>query len=400
MKQEKLLDALSGIDPEYIEQAAPVTARKRRGAGIWIGLAACLLTALAAAAFLRLKMPGVMEADPTAISAGEPADSVVPAGTDKTAEGFHPGSAEGQEYSEESKIGKTARETLLAYSFGPMRLGMPLDELTALYGEPDVRSNSGPVTLQDGIARESWGYRISGVPDGRVDFTLGLANDGTGWVLNQILLWTNCGLELPHGIHVGMTREELLAAWPEMEEQFAYQDGAIHGAAGTHPTGFYHQGDGELQFSIRLKDEIVDMVTLGPYYRYPSLEEENGETEELPYSFVSGTVAVWTRGDAGWKRADYEGRDAKLLEVQFSIQDLVPLSEDAGEAAYLVDFRNGTAAAVLGSNEHGAVYRIEDEQAFQKALEAGVFTSDAMTLLERCVFPAGVWNLLETLSDR
>ena len=397
MKQEKLMDALNGIDPEWIEDAAPVTVPKRRDAGIWIGLAACLLTALAAAAVLRLKMPSVKPADPSATSVSEPADYAAPAGSDKAKER----SDERQEAWEKAETGKTARETLLAYSFGPMRLGMPLDELTALYGEPDVRSNSGPVTFEDGITRETWGYRISGDPEGRVDFTLGLADDGSGWVLNQIYLWTDCGLELPHGIHVGMTREELLAAWPELEEQFLYQqDGAIHDAAGAHPTGFYSQGAGELRFAISLKDEIVDAVGMGPYYRNPSLEEEDGETEELPYSFVSGTVTVWTRGDDGWKRADYEGRDAKLLEVQFSIEDLVPLSEDAGEAAYLVDFQNGTAAAVMGPDEHGAVYRVEDEQAFQKALEAGVFPSDAMTLLERCVFPAGVWKLLETRPDR
>lgn len=404
MKEEKLIDALADIDPAYIEEAAPGKARKHRAGRIWIGLAAGLLAVIAAAAALRLRLPAMQPAEPDSAEPGSSSAVQSPSdGTDPGADGQKPTEGVKTDYPEEpeegAEPGRVTRETLLAYAFGPLKLGMPREELTALYGEPDSRSNTGPVTYEDGITRETWGYRLSGDAQSRTDFTLELADDGSGWVLNEIFLWTDCGLALPHGIHAGMTEEELLAAWPEIRDSFAYsRDGISRDSSGTRYISVYTQGSGDLWFTISLTDGVVDAVSLGPYYRDPPLEQEDPE-EEPPDRFSSGNITVWKRTAGGWVPSDYDGHDAKWLEVQFSIEELVSISDTPEDAAYLVDFRNGTAAALWDRNERGAVYRIEDEQAFSEALKAGVFPEDAMTMLDKCRFPAGVWNLLETLSN-
>ena len=378
MKQEKLLDALNYVNQEYIDQATPKTISRSR-LRPWMALAACLALAVGIFAAARLARPAAepeLQASPH--EAAEEAPKEDPCYPEPNADA----------------------QTILDYRFGPMYLGMPFDEVTALYGEPMNPS-------LNGITRVYVYYKLSEDSEGYSDLGLDLADKGDGWIVNNISLSTNHGFDLPHGVKIGMTDAELRAAWPEITEEAEYTAdagfGEENGIEFTYSS--YSQYNGHLSFSISLKNGVVDSVSLGSYYEEPHWILDEPDPKE-PYDFSSGEITVWRRTDGGWESVEKTGQGAKMLETIFTIEDLVLLEQVPDEIRYVVDFQNDTVWLVCAPEEGitagpntppdawGAVYRLEDRDAFEASLAAGDAVPQGLICLKQCVFPYGTWDTL------
>ena len=60
-------------------------------------------------------------------------------------------------------------------------------------------------------------------------------------------------------------------------------------------------------------------------------------------------------------------------------------------------FESGVVAALYGADgadTPGAIYRLEDEAAFNAALEANEDPGTSLTLIEQCVFPIA-WDMIQ-----
>ena len=391
MKQDQIIDALNEINPEYIDEAAPRMNSHSR-LRPWLALAACLALAVGVFAAARLARP-----------AAEPElqqEESLPHEASEEALKEEPGEPSYPEPNADA-------QTILDYRIGGLYLGMPRQDVLDLYGEPTDQSKGGPMLLEDGSARETWWYKRSDDPAHLNDFEVQLADAGDGWVVNEIMVFTDCGLALPHGIRIGMTEEELLSVWPEIASETERLDsGAEVDENGvSHPIIGYQQFSRHLCFEVDLEDGVVYAVYLGRYFEDPMWEPDE-PAPELPYDFSSGEITVWRRTDGGWESVQKTEQGAKMLETIFSIEDLVLLEQIPDEVSYVVDFRNGTVCLVCAPEEGitagpnvppdawGAVYRLVDRDAFDASLAAGDAVPQGLTCLRQCVFPYGTWDAL------
>ena len=391
MKQDKIIDALNDVDPEYIDEAAPKVKTRSR-LRPWLAMAACLALTVGIFAAVRLvKPPSKPEPAPEGPSPHEIQDEGPKAGQDETI------------WPEPN----ADADTILGYRFGPLYLGMPFDDVKALYGEPLNPAFEAHV-LEDGIARAYVSYKLSEDSEQYSDLGLDVADAGDGWVVNSIYLSTDRDFELPHGVKIGMTDAELHAVWPEITEEAAYNADAGFGEENgiEFTCASYSQFNGHLGFTINLQNGVVDSVDLGRYYEEPPWEMDTPAPEE-PYSFFSGEITVWRRMEEGWQSVrPPEGRETKQIEMQFFIEELVPLEQDLSEIRYVVDFHNDTVCLVCAPEEGitdgpntppdawGAVYHLEDRDAFESSLAAGEAVPQGLTRLETCIFPYGTWDTL------
>lgn len=390
MKQDKLIDALGTIDLSYIDEAAPGQNARRSRLGVWLSLAACLVLAVSLSALLLLRFSP--QRATTAAAPAEHADAAPPNTADPTEK------ADGVT-SESPVDGEVARETVLAYRIGALYLGMPKDEVKSLLGEPPDRLQTDVLTADGRIARTTWLYNLSGDPGRVYDLSVGLANAGEGWVVDELRVWADNGLELPHGIRIGMTEEELLAIWPEASKLCVVRKDPLPDSDEKATASYLQYGGSYLRLEVRLTDEVVDYVALGNYYLDID-EDAEAAASTAVYSFSGSEILVWRRDESGWHRTELAGQDAKRVEVQFSIEDLQDVTCATGVPRILVDFGNGTVAALFGDGENGAVYRLDDREAFDWALQNGSSDPDmfGMTRLCVCAFPEGVRALLEELT--
>ena len=391
MKQETLLEALSYVNCEYIEAAAP-KARPRRRLRPWLAAAACLALAVGVFAAARLAKPAVK---PEAVPQGP---TPYEAAEDGPGEG--PGKSDWPEPNADA-------QTILDYRIGGLYLGMPQQEVLDLLGEPTDRSKGDPVILEDGSARDTWWYKRSGNPERPRDFEVQFADAGDGWVVNEIMVFNECDLDLPHGIRIGMTEDELLSVWPEIESETERFGSGITVDENnvSHPLIAYQQYAKQLSFEVDLEDCVICNVYLGRYYEDPQWEPDEPLPEE-PYSFSSGEITVWRRTDPGWEAVQRTEHGAKVLETVFSIEELVPLAREPDGVRYVVDFQNGTVCLVCAPEEGitagpnvppdawGGVYRLEDRDAFEASMTAGDTVPQGLSPLERCIFPYGTWDAL------
>ena len=390
MKQERLLEALSYVNLEYVEEAAPKA--KSRRLRPWLAAAACLALAVGIFAAGRLAKPdGKPEAVPQGPSPYEAAEEEPMQG---------PGKSDRTEPSADA-------QAILDYRIGGMYLGMPQQEVLERFGEPQGRNNLGPVVYEDGSVHETWDYKLTDDPDLMFDFSVSFADKGDGFVVNEIYVGHDCGLELPHGIRLGMSDAELRAVWPEITEEATYDADAGGGEANgiAYRMTAYSQFNGVQRFNVDLKNGAVCYVYLGPYYEWPPWDLDAPAPEE-PYDFSSGEITVWRRTDSGWEAVQRTEHGAKLLETIFSIEELVPLERDPDGVRYVVDFQNGTVCLVCAPAEGvtagmnhppeawGEVCRLEDRDAFDASLAAGEAIPQGLTPLERCIFPYGTWDTL------
>ncbi|MBR4193727.1 MAG: hypothetical protein IKQ54_05305, partial [Oscillospiraceae bacterium] len=264
-------------------------------------------------------------------------------------------------------------QAMLALRIGGLYLGMPEAELLALCGEPDAKSNVGPVTYDDGNARITWAYYRTE----DTGLSLELIDAGDGYVVNEIR--TTAALEggLPFGMEFGQSlaeAEAALAQCPVLYDarQNSYDEKTDEGliviyAAPGNP-GYYDR----LSLVIVYRHDVIWSIKLGPLYADCELPDENlKDQEEINRRFDSGEISVWLPEGSGWQGSDYREEEAKLLSAQFSVSLPEPWEYDGSAPVAVLDFHNGYAAALFDEQEHGAVYRVTDRDAFEKGLAQG-----------------------------
>lgn len=415
MKQERILDALNGVDTAYLLDAAPTTQRSaNRPLAAILSAAACLVLVIAGTVLLLGRggpapdNPGTAEPSDVALDAShtQPTPSVqqepsAQQGEDNKGENSAVSEGPGEDT---SRNVNTTLETLLSYRIGGLYLGMPREDLVAILGQPQDISNSGPVTLEDGITRVSWFYKLSDDPSHSHDLTVGLADAGDGWVVNELWVWADNGLALPNGIRIGMTNEELLAAWPELTQDFLMTQEDISYADGPRSDRVYMQYAGYDQYlALYLNDDRLVSLELAYYYPYPPVDLSEDTAPEGPYNFASGEITIWRyESSAGvWQATELTGKQAKRVETQCTIEELLPREPDdaAADCLYLLDFHNGTVALVYDEYEHGTAFRLAERQTLEAGLAAGSIYPEDLGLTDPTMytFPQGLWALLEEL---
>ncbi len=267
-----------------------------------------------------------------------------------------------------------AREqAMLELRIGGLYLGMPEAEVLALYGEPDAKSNSGPVTYDDGYPRISWSY-YRGETGG---LGLEMIDAGEGYVVNEIM--TAAALEggLPFGIELGQSLDEALAALAQCPVLYdarrnEYEEGIDGGVitvyAAPGEPGYYNR----LSLVLGYEHDVIWTVKLGPLYSDCSITDRNlKEQKEISRRFDSGEISVWLPEGSGWQGSDYREEEAKLLSAQFSVSLPEPWDYDGSAPIAVLDFHNGYAAALFDRQDHGAIYRVTDRDAFEQGLSEG-----------------------------
>lgn len=264
-------------------------------------------------------------------------------------------------------------QAMLALRIGGLYLGMPEAELLALCGEPDAKSNVGPVSYDDGYTRITWAY-YRGEDAG---FSLEMIDLGDGYVVNEILTSSQLEGGLPFGIEIGQSlaeAEAALAQCPVLYDarQNSYDEkpdeGVIVVYAAPGNPGYYDR----LSLVIGYQHDMIRSIKLGPLYADCELPDEKlKDQEEINRRFESGEITVWLPDGNGWQGSDYREEEAKLLSAQFSVQLPEPWVYDGAAPVAVVDFHNGYAAALFDEQEHGAVYRIVDRDAFEQGLGKG-----------------------------
>ena len=225
----------------------------------------------------------------------------------------------------------------------------------------------------------------------RRNISLGFADEGDGWILNEITAYAGSGWTLPSGIGPGSTEQEVAAAYPDAICEV--DEGTLDDEPVTHET--YSVRSGHLCLTVYLENGITRSISLGTYYEEPLDSELWDDTQPAEaYSFESSEITIYQKTDSGWQARAVTGKQAKYIGVLISIQELQPMSE-LGSAVYYLDFHNGTVAALCASDESGAVYTLTDQEAFDAALQDGGDPADALSLLEQCRFPADTWACVE-----
>lgn len=404
--QTILIDAITEIDDKYLQtyiafqQSKKYTGNHSKRVFMQVTFAAACLALVVVSAFaLRGLGNRVDPADgPNPVQEGPCSEQNHQSPVEPNLGGDGPSIADPSETQKDNgqnpeALGSASREALLAYHFGDLYLGMPAKDVEALYGESEFHSNTGPFKYEDGIVRDSWGWRLASKE--QFDLEIDIADAGDGFVVDAILVRANIGLSLPHEIKIGMTQKELLTVWPEITEEFV---SSLDETGGTYSQ---NARDG-LSFSIGLKrsgdDYVVYFVWLQSYY---NLELEPYEPEEPLYNFSSGEITVWHNTNSGWQAYDLRDQAAKQVEMAFSIEDIKASDGDSIIPKFFVDFHNGTVAAVYDNTEAGFVCKLEDRKAFEQAIQN--ISSDLRTFgLEQtvtCIFPYGVWGTLSQAID-
>ena len=409
MTSRDIYRCIGAIDDALIEEAAEIKRRAR-----WLPIAA-----LAACAALAIAIPLAVhglpgfgassEAPNTAQTpaASEPAATESPAETPAAEE---PAAAE--EPQDEGTRGDPSNDVadggwedgdpiaarILSATLGDLRLGMTSGEVADLIGGPDSFSNSGPVERADGLKEICWFYNTSGSADVLHDVQLTFVGDdlrdGPDAELSVIRVSSPSAWKLDTGIGIGSTRDEVLAAYPDAELDSDTADGV---AADRDWEQFYYRA-GDLYLTITLRDEAVMSIELGGLNadRDPDAETE---TKADPYSFtpyetLSGeSVTAYTRTETGWEKQILTGPQAKHLVTCLNISDPEP-GETSGDVQLWLVFESGGVAALYGADTPGAIYRLEDEAAFNAALEANEDPGTSLTLIEQCVFPIA-WDMIQ-----
>ena len=411
----RLMELIGEVNDRYIEASCVKPARKHR-MGLWpYMIAAVLALALigGGTAFLRwggnvIHGQSAGETASESAMAAEPAEA--PAAAEEAAEAPEPlpepaaeeaadgateetmeaeeDTAEDQKERDEAKTDPVVAEYLENLTIGPLYLGMPESEVLSSLGEPKEKSNSGPITREDGITIISWFYS---------DYSVQLADAGDGYVVNEIFVGSGGDLTLSDGIGIGSTEE----AVAELALPFAVEDSVayvVDGGTGEREVQIAHYilTAGSRTLNISTEDGVVQYLRLGFFYPEPEFDWDAwNEAGEMPYDMSGDPITVYVRQEDGWQEVELTGKDAKQLEVILNIEELLP-GDDLREPQYVIDFHSGTVAALCGDNEEGTVYTCPEGVAFSPDL---LDKLDAeLDLYMNCVFPEGVWETVRELT--
>ena len=276
-------------------------------------------------------------------------------------------------------------QALLDLRIGGLYLGQPQEEVFALYGEPASGRAGTDLVYADGTRRDHWTYWFGPEQGLLLDFV----DAGDGFILNQILCSADLDGETPLGIRVGQPFDEAEAAFaadPVLGPAMIRRDGTTERSRWGVLTTVVTDGEtgepGLLRFDVTYHEydhngefdedaaHRVGILCLGRLYPDTGLEPDP-EQEEKNLRFSSGEISVWLPEGNGWQETLYREEEAKVLEMQFTIMEFEPWDYDGSAPIAMVDFRNGTAAAIFDEAEHGAIYRVTDRAAFERGLTEG-----------------------------
>ena len=215
--------------------------------------------------------------------------------------------------------------------------------------------------------------------------------DGSGSVLSEVWTQSPCDWTLDTGIGIGSPQEAVEAAYPDAvwtHETMIENDQEI-------PYDLYELTSGDLFMLIRVEADEVSHISFGGLNAY-HFWDKNEPTPADPYTFTpydtlsGGTVTAYSRTESGWEKQVLTEKRAKHLVTALNIMD-PESSAVQGEPVIWLEFESGGVAALYDESGAGAIYRLEDTSAFEAALSSGEDPTDALTLIEYCIFP-GVWD--------
>lgn len=407
-RQEKLFRAIGYVGDDLIQRADAPAQAERKQPAVWIkwaALAACCALVIGLAARLPI-FQAKSSAPETATMTMEtttqeaPAEDAKAGAPDMTEEAAaEEPAAEAEENTagarepaatdtEGQKDSVSVQQALLDTTLGPVKLGMPLEDVRSILGAPKEDRGEFYVCTDKGDYRyATWAYNLSNDPDYICDVLLRFADVGDGLVLDEIMTFGTSDWALPTGIRNGSSADDVLAAYPDAQVQYNGPDGAL--SAVVFEAGHVH-------LHIMVENGGVTNITLGTYYAEPSWADET-PAEEPAYSFASSDMIVYQKEEDGWLSYHMKGQTAKKLEVILGIEDLTPMDELV-QARYYIDFQNGTVVMLGDDRLSGAVYTCENLEVFRAAMDEGADPTPYLTLVQMCAFPAGTDEVVLEMS--
>ena len=406
-QQEKLFRAIGYVGDDLIQRADAPAQAERKQPAVWIkwaALAACCALVISLAARLPLLQmktaspapeAAAMQASESTAAAEEKAEvpdmteeaaAEAPAeAEDNTAGAREPAATD----TEGQKDGVSVQQALLLdTTLGPVKLGMPLEDVRSILGTPKEESDEFYVCTDKGDYRYvTWRYNFTNDPDYISDVKLSFADVGDGFVLDEIMTFGTSDWALPTDIRNGSSADDVLAAYPDAQVQYNGPDGAL--SAVVFEAGHVH-------LHIMVENGGVTNITLGTYYEDPGWVDETSY-EEPVYSFASSDIVVYQKASDGWISYHMKDKAAKKLEVVLGIEDLVPIGQ-APEPRYYLDFQNGTVVMLGEDRLSGAVYTCGDLAGLRAAMEKGEDPAPYLTCITVCAFPAGTDEAVQELT--
>lgn len=406
-QQEKLFRAIGYVGDDLIQRADAPAQAERKQPAVWIkwaALAACCALVIGLAARLpifqakssapemaTMTMETTTQEAPAEEEKAEAPDMTEEAAAEAPAEaedstaGARAPSADGAE-TQDAISAKQA--LLLDTTLGPVKLGMPLEDVRSILGAPKEDRGEFYVCTDKGDYRYvTWRYNFTNDPDYISDVTLRFADVGDGFVLDDIQTFGTSDWALPNGLKNGSSVQQLLEAYPDAESGINGYDGEIFA---------YGVEAGHVRLTFLVENDVITSISLGTYYAEPGREDE-APAEEPAYSFASSDMIVYQKEEDGWLSYHMQGQAAKKLEVILGIEDLTPMDELV-QARYYIDFQNGTVVMLGDDRLSGAVYTCEDLEAFRAAMDEGADPTPYLTLVQMCAFPAGTDEVVLEMS--
>lgn len=406
-RQEKLFRAIGYVGDDLIQRAdAPAETRRSSAPWVkWAALAACCALVIGLAARLPI-FQAKSSAPETATMTMETTTQEAPAEEEKaeapdmTEEAAAEAPAEAEDNTadarepaatdtEGQKDGVSVQQALLLdTTLGPVKLGMPSQDVRSILGTPKEESDEFYVCTDKGDYRYvTWRYNFTNDPNFISDVKLRFADVGDGFVLDEIMTFGTSDWALPNGLKNGSSVQQLLEAYPDAEPGINGYDGEIFA---------YGVEAGHVRLTFLVENDVITSISLGTYYEAPGWVDE-APAEEPAYSFASSDMIVYQKEEDGWLSYHMQGQAAKKLEVILGIEDLTPIDE-LPQARYYIDFQNGTVVMLGDDRLSGAVYTCEDLEAFRAAMNEGADPTPYLTLVQMCGFPAGTDEVVLEMS--
>ena len=407
-RQEKLFRAIGYVGDDLIQRADAPAQAERKQPAVWIkwaALAACCALVIGLAARLPI-FQAKSSAPETATMTMEtttqeaPAEDAKAGAPDMTEEAAaEEPAAEAEENTagarepaatdtEGQKDGVSVQQALLDTTLGPVKLGMPLEDVRSILGTPKEESDEFYVCTDKGDYRYvTWRYNFTNDPDYISDVKLSFADVGDGFVLDEIMTFGTSDWALPNGLKNGSSVQQLLEAYPDAEPGINGYDGEIFA---------YGVEAGHVRLTFLVENDVITSISLGTYYAEPSWADET-PAEEPAYSFASSDMIVYQKEEDGWLSYHMQGQAAKKLEVILGIEDLTPIDE-LPQPRYYIDFQNGTVVMLGDDRLSGAVYTCDDPDGLRAAMDEGADPTPYLTLVQMCAFPAGTDEVVLEMS--
>ena len=288
-QQEKLFCAIGFVGDDLIARAdAPVEKQKSNLVWVkWAALAACCVLVIGLAARLPLgnmksestaSETATMTMDTNAASTTEsPAEE--PTATEETTEeaaAEEAPAAADQKAGESGSRGETATDgfttdealaqALLDTTLGPVKLGMPAEDVRSILGTPKEESDELYVCTDKGDFRYvTWRYNFTNDPNFINDVKLNFVDAGDGLVLNEIMTFGTSDWALSSGLKNGSSVQALLEAYPDAEPGINGSNGEIMA---------YSVEAGHVRLTFLVENDVITNISLGTYYEEPGWTDD------------------------------------------------------------------------------------------------------------------------------